>query len=250
MPVYFVSADQIREGTVTITGPLHHHLRTSLRYGTGDELWVADDQRRRYRIKVARIGPRDLVGDILDQREGPPRGAPSIVLGQALLKGERMDWIIQKATEFGTARLVPLVTAQTVVRPQEQRVATQHARWERIALEAAQQSERWDIPQIERPSDARAFFRADSSATARLILVEPSVLESARHGLSSVALPKEPEAVLMLAVGPEGGWREDELQTAIASGYCPVSLGSRVLRAETATVAALAVLQSRLGELG
>jgi RsmE family RNA methyltransferase len=94
------------------------------------------------------------------------------------------------------------------------------------------------------------FLCADTASAAHFILVEPEVGDCNRQGLSSVALPNDPASSVVLAIGPEGGWREEELRTAMDCGYEPVSLGSRVLRAETATVAGLAILQSRLGELG
>lgn len=246
MPVFFISADQIRDDLVTISSPLHHHLRTSLRYQVGNELWVGDDRRRRYRIRLTHIDARQLIGEVVEEQAGPAPKAPPLVLGQALLKGERMDWVIQKATELGIARMVPLVTKQTVVRPRTGRIDAQQERWERIALEAAQQSERWDIPTMEKPCDLGEFCQAQASAAARLILQERGV----KHGLSSVSLPREPTATIVLVVGPEGGWREDELAVTATSGFTPVSLGERILRAETATLAALAILQSRLGELG
>lgn len=246
MPVFFVSSDQIRDNRVTISGQLHHHLKDSLRHRAGDELWVGDDRRRRYRIRLSKVDGREIVGDVLEQVAGPASQSPSLILGQALLKGERMDWVIQKATELGIARIIPLVTAQTVVRPRADRADSQRERWEQIALEAAQQSERWDLPIIEKPHGLEEFWKSQSSASARLILQE----RGGQHGLASIPLPREATATIVLAVGPEGGWREDELETAAASGFVPVTLGNRILRAETATLAALAVLQSRLSELG
>jgi 16S rRNA (uracil1498-N3)-methyltransferase len=250
MPIFFISAEQIRDGTLSIRGPLQHHLRASLRYKVGDELWVTDDRRCRYRIQLAAVGPHELTGKILEVRPGPTRSAPRMILGQAVLKGERMDWVIQKATEIGVAAIVPIVSAQTVVRPRQQRVDTQHARWQRIALEAAQQSERWEVPRIDRSVVAETFFSAPGEATWRYILVEPEAETSRTERLSSIALPNDAQSTVVLAIGPEGGWRQEEVQGALSQGFKLVSLGPRVLRAETATLAALAVLQSRLGELG
>jgi 16S rRNA (uracil1498-N3)-methyltransferase len=250
MPSFFIRADDIRDGTVIIAGPLHHHLRASLRYKVGDQLWVTDDRRCRYRIQLADARPHELTGKVLEVRPGPAPRAPRLILGQAVLKGERMDWVIQKATEFGVATIIPIVTAQTVVRPRPQRVDTQHARWQRIALEAAQQSERWEVPRVDGSVTAETFFRSHGEATARYILIEPDAETSPTEGLSSITLPNDPRSAVMLAIGPEGGWRQEEVHGALTHGFKSVSLGPRVLRAETATLAALAVLQSRLGELG
>jgi 16S rRNA (uracil1498-N3)-methyltransferase len=218
-----------------------------MRYQPGDELWVGDDRRKRYRVRVGHVDARELRGDVIEEAMGPPSGR-QLVLGQALLKGERMDWVIQKATELGIDRLVPLITGHTVVRPKAGRIDTQQQRWQRIALEAAQQSERWDVPHVERPHAVREFFAASGFAAVRLILIEPSdaspkLLES----LSSVPLGTGP---IVVAIGPEGGWREEELTSSTECAFRRVGLGARVLRAETAALAALAVLQGRLGNLG
>jgi 16S rRNA (uracil1498-N3)-methyltransferase len=157
-----------------------------------------------------------------------------------------MDWLIQKATELGVATLVPLVTSRTVVRPRAARLASQRDRWQTIAIEAAQQSERWDIPTVSPPGDAVEFFRQQSSSSVRIILAE----RSSGKSLDRIPLPQERSKLVVLAIGPEGGWTEEETGQALESGFVPVTLGPRILRAETAALAALSVLQSRLGELG
>jgi 16S rRNA (uracil1498-N3)-methyltransferase len=246
MPVFFITADQMTGTTVTVTGPLLDHLRASLRIQTGERIWVGDGRRRRYLIEVAHIDKRTLRGNVVEQRTDPARTAPRLLIGQAILKGERMDWAIQKATELGIAEVIPLVTEQTIVRPKQGRTGSQQERWQRIALEAAQQSERWEIPSIGTPSDAAEFFAAHHQAAGKFILSE----REAGQGLGSVALPASPADTIVLAVGPEGGWRDEELAQARTHGFIAVTLGARILRAETAALAAASVLQSRLGELG
>jgi 16S rRNA (uracil1498-N3)-methyltransferase len=251
VPVFFLPADRIHDRRVTITGPLHHHLHTSLRYRTGDELWVADDRRMRYRVKISHVDAREIRGEVLEAVTGPQAPTRQLLLGQALLKGERMDWVIQKATELGVDRFLPLITSHTVVRPKAGRIDAQHERWQRIALEAAQQSERWDVPIVEPPREALTFFETSGLAAVRLILVEPGgSSREQQEGLMSVSLGNRGNGPIVLAIGPEGGWREEELAAATGSGFCKITLGERVLRAETATLAALAVLQGRRGELG
>lgn len=246
MPVFFITAQQIQNGTVTITGPLLSHLRTSLRIRVGETIWLGDDRRRRYLIEVTRIGRHEMAGCVLEAQDGPmPRG-PTVTVGQALLKGERMDWVIQKATELGVAVLVPLMTAHAVVRPRAARLVPQQARWQHIAVEAAQQAERWEAPTVSAPWDSSKFFKEQSSATLKVILRE----RGPGQALASMALRCGPEGRVVIAVGPEGGWTSEELARALECGFLPVTLGDRILRAETATLAALSVLQGRLGELG
>lgn len=246
MPIFFITADQVQNGQLSIAGPLLNHLRTSLRVRVGEEIWFGDDQRRRYLVRVARIDRRELTGRVLDTRTGPVPRHPSITVGQALLKGDRMDWVLQKTIELGVASLVPLVSNRVIVRPRPGRLLSQQERWQRIVLEAAQQSERWELPTIQAPCEVEAFFVGQSSSSVRLILGERGPGES----LVTVRLPSGPENQVTLAVGPEGGWTADELTMALDYGFTPVTQGTRILRSETATLAALAILQSRLGELG
>lgn len=246
MPVFFITADQIHEKAVAITGPLLEHLRASLRVQTGERIWVGDERRRRYLIEVTQVDRRMLSGTVIEQRTGPASSAPRILIGQAILKGERMDWAIQKTTELGAAAIVPLVSEHTVVRPKQERVGAQQERWQRIAVEAAQQSERWDVPAIGIPCTAMEFFSTPAPAALKLILSE----RETGQRLGAITLPSSPTQTIALAIGPEGGWRDEELARAAANGFLPVTLGARILRAETAALAALSVIQSRLGELG
>jgi len=246
MPVFFITAGQINNGAVTITGDLFDHLRASLRVRTGERIWTGDERRQRYLVEVTHVDRRTLRGTVIERRTGPAPAAPRLLIGQSILKSERMDWAIQKSTELGAAILVPLVSDQTIVRPKQGRAGAQQERWQRIAREAAQQSERWDIPMIEASRGAADFFSTPNLAGLKLILSE----RDARQSLRSVPLPSSPAQTIALAIGPEGGWRDEELDAAAANGFLAVTLGTRILRAETAALAALSILQSRLGELG
>jgi 16S rRNA (uracil1498-N3)-methyltransferase len=246
VPVFFVSPDQIHDGHITITDPLLTHLRSSLRVQVEDSLLLADEQRRRYLIRVVQSDKRSLRGLILEEQAGPPITHPSIILGQALIKGDRMDWVVQKASELGIASFIPLVTTHTVVRPSPSRQDAQRDRWQRIALEAAQQSEQWSIPRLHVPSSAHEFFSEPVTNTLKLILSE----RTSGQSLAVVELPRDPGNSIRLAIGPEGGWTQEELAFAAGHGFVSITLGERILRTETAAIAALSILQSRLGALG
>jgi 16S rRNA (uracil1498-N3)-methyltransferase len=246
MPVFFITADQIQNETVTIAGDLLNHLRASLRVHAGERIWAGDEHRRRYLIEITHIDRRILRGNVVEQRTGAAPSTSRILIGQAILKGERMDWAIQKITELGGAAIIPLVTEQTVVRPKQARINAQQARWQRIVIEAAQQSERWDVPTVGSPCTAMKFFSTPGLATRKLILSE----RETGQGLRSVPLPSSHEDTIALAIGPEGGWRDEELAQAYTNNFLPVTLGTRILRGETAALAALSIVQSRLGDLG
>lgn len=247
MPVFFINAEQVKNGRVSVTGPLAAHLRGSLRLQAGEQIWLGDERRRRYLVEAVRIDRAAVQGRILEERTGPTAACPAVTLAPALLKGDRMEWLIQKATELGVASITPLVTRQTIIRPKTARLSAQEERWQRIALEAAQQSERWEVPTVAAPHEATGFFTAHPPNLLALILSE----RSSGTRLADLPLPTaQSGSGVVLAVGPEGGWAEEEARLAEERGFLPVTMGSRILRAETAALAALSILQSRLGELG
>jgi 16S rRNA (uracil1498-N3)-methyltransferase len=157
-----------------------------------------------------------------------------------------MDWVIQKATELGVDRIVPVHTRHGVVKIHPERMEHQKTRWERIALEAAQQSERWTIPTIDTPTDLKSLFRQQAAASAKFILSE----RSQELSLSKAPLATGPDQATVLLIGPEGGWDQEELRLASEADFQAVTLGQRILRAETAALAAVSIVQSRLGSLG
>lgn len=246
MPTFFVAPEAVTPPTIRITGPLLHHLRESLRLQRGESLTLTDSQGTRYRVEVSEITAHAIDARIVEQETPPLRVTPQLLLGQALLKGEKMDWVLQKATELGVDTIVPLETHHSVVKPNPTRIAHQLTRWRRIALEAAQQSERWTIPTISDPTTLSQFCTQQAAATMKGMLVE----RTSGLSLTSVALPREPHHSIVVLIGPEGGWTKEEQRLAQDRGFTPLTLGSRILRAETATLAAISILQSRLGELG
>ncbi len=246
MPTFFVGSEAVAPPTVRISGPLLRHLKDSLRLQPGDSLTVTDERRRRYRTTVVTVTDRLLESRILDQTEAPPRSSPSLILAQALLKGEKMDWVIQKATELGVDRIVPLHARHSVVRLQADRIDHQRERWQRIALEAAQQSERWTVPEIDEPATLPQLLSRHAACAAKFLLAERATGPS----LNAIPLPVGPDKSLMLVIGPEGGWDPEELRLAAEQGCGTATLGRRILRAETAAIAAISIVQARLGELG
>jgi 16S rRNA (uracil1498-N3)-methyltransferase len=246
MPTFFVTAESIAPPTIRITGQLLHHLRDSLRLRLGDELTLIDESGTRYHTEVAQVTTKALEARILGQTTAPPRIAPTLILAQAILKGEKMDWVIQKATELGVDHIVPIHAKHGVVKIQPDRLDHQRARWERIALEAAQQSERWTLSTIEAPTDLSHLFREQAYATTKIILSERSRDQS----LTKVPLTTNTGQAILMLIGPEGGWDVEELRLAGEAGFQAVTIGQRILRAETAAIAAVSILQSRLGELG
>jgi 16S rRNA (uracil1498-N3)-methyltransferase len=246
VPVFFVHSSDLHGDSAILTGPLGRHLRDSLRLRPGEELWLVDEQATKYRAVADAVDRRAVRATLLERWHRPPRTAPRVVLGQALLKRDHFDWAVQKATELGVSAIVPLLTHRTVVHPRASREAGQVDRWQRIALEAAQQAERWEVPSLLAPLALTDFFDRHRTAERKLVLGE----RTAGPSLATLPLPGDPQAHVVVTIGPEGGWTPDELDAAKQAGFTVVGLGDLILRSETAAVAALSIVQSRVGVLG
>jgi len=247
MPVFFLPPESITPSSITVPPSLQTHLRDSLRLELGEQIWVCDGQGTRYLMELTRVTKQELTGRILSTSQEPVRTAPRLRLAQALLKGEKMDWVIQKATELGVSEIIPLQSRHTIVQLRPERLDTQLARWQRIALEAAQQSEQRHLPVIAQPLTLTACLASHPTPALSLILTERREGQS----LHSVHLPEgDNESVVLVLIGPEGGWSKEEIAQAEQAGCTLMTLGPHILRAETAAIVTVGILQSRLGALG
>jgi 16S rRNA (uracil1498-N3)-methyltransferase len=245
MPVLFVSPERIDQQTISVTGDVLVHLRDSLRIAVGETLWLNNGQGAKFCVAITEVSKRAVTARILETTQEPPRQAPRLILGQSLLKGEKMDWVIQKATELGVSEIVPIESQHSVVQLKADRVDHQLARWQRIALEAAQQSEQWRIPTIAMPDSFSALLTSRATGMLTLMLAE----RRDGNSLQAVNLPQDATGCILVLIGPEGGWSREEMQIAEQAGVLPITLGQHILRAETAAITTISILQSRLGAL-
>ena len=246
MPVFFIERDAIRDGTVSIAGPLARHLKGSLRVRPGETVWLGESGGPRYQVRITAASRDRLTGDILSESAPPVRPGPRLTLGFAVIDRNHMEWAIEKATELGVARLVPLLTARTVVRPAAGRANHLRTRWQRIALEAAQQSMRWDVPIVTAPTAFEAWCANAERDACRWLLWEKPGRTLLRNWLRGQRCPDS----VTLAIGPEGGFDAGEVELAERHGFEIVSLGDHILRTESAVLAALAIVQYEWGNLG
>lgn len=246
MPVFFIQSNRISNRTVTIDDPLLSHLSKSLRIREGEKIWVADEHRVRYHVRVDHLKTNSLQASIIETVTGPPASPAPVVLAQAVLKGDRMNWGLQKATELGVSTIIPLLTSRVIARTPAGRARTARERWQRIALDAAQQSEQWAFPHVTQPMTLPELFRHVPDAVLRCALLE----RTAGRSLDSLSIDHTFRGAILLAVGPEGGWTPDEMQELLDQRFQAVSLGQNILRSETAPLVALSILQHRLGNLG
>jgi len=231
------------------------HLRNVLRLKAGDEAFVFDGAGREYACLVAGERGRGRVetatlevrGEVEPQRAESPL---DLTLGVALLKGEKFDLVVQKATELGVWRIVPVVTKRADVRLREGRDAADRlARWRRLALEAAKQSGRARLPEVCAPVAFAVLLEMEAVGIdeARHLLFT----ERGGHGLSETvgAWTLTRPLKLIALVGPEGGWDDEEIARAAGAGWHVVTCGGRVLRAETAAIVVTGLLQHLCGDL-
>jgi 16S rRNA (uracil1498-N3)-methyltransferase len=243
-PIAFAPDEQ----TVSLSADEARHARGVLRLEPGDEVYVFDGAGKEFRCAVRELARDGAVLDILEEVEpARPESPINLSLGIALLKGEKFDLVVQKATELGASRVVPVTTSRADVRIRDGDEAKRKVtRWQRIALEAAKQCGRARLIEIQEPVGFKALIdRPAEEGELRLMFAERNGTSLAEVTRSSASgFPK-----LFALIGPEGGWADDEIESAREAGWQIVTLGGRTLRAETAAIAAVTLLQHRFGDL-
>lgn len=204
--------------------------------GLGGEYEATIEAVRRDAVSV-RVGAHDPV-----ERESSLR----ITLLQGLARGEKMDLILQKATELGVAAFIPVQMARSTVRLDANNSGTKHRHWQSVVISACEQSGRNTVPAV---SPAQSFQQSLTAASAHKLMLAPDDGAQTLVGWAAAALSTEPRAQVSVLVGPEGGFDAAEVLAATAAGFEPVRLGPRILRTETAGLAALAALQTLAGDL-
>ncbi|HEV2836276.1 MAG TPA: 16S rRNA (uracil(1498)-N(3))-methyltransferase [Pyrinomonadaceae bacterium] len=230
------SAFNFNKRIVALTSDEARHLREVLRLKPGDAVSVFDGEGKEFRCAVVQARRESAELELQEEIEAArPESPLEITLAVALLKGEKFDLVVQKATELGVNEFVPLITRYADIKLRDESDAVKRvARWQRIALEAAKQSGRAVVPEVNLPVSFES------------VLKNPCFLfsEKGGHGLTRMDTDK-----VTAIVGSEGGWSDEELDQARAAGAQLVTLGGRILRAETAAITAAALLQHRFGDL-
>lgn len=226
--------------TCVVEGTAANHIMRVLRLRDGDALTLFDGQGGEYAARIASFRKDTAVVEVLEHRALERESALDLTLLQGISRGERMDWVMQKATELGVRRIVPLFTERSMVKLDERQRERKLQHWRAIVIAACEQCGRNRVPEVAEPTNLFDGIRASDAASARLLL-SPSASLRARD------LP-QPAAITLL-IGPEGGLADNEGEFAIRQGFQPVQLGPRILRTETAAIAALAALQNNFGDL-
>ncbi|MAM87631.1 MAG: 16S rRNA (uracil(1498)-N(3))-methyltransferase [unclassified Hahellaceae] len=223
-----------------LTGQTAHYLATVLRLREGDSIVLFDGLGSEFEAIIGAGSKRSLSVQLQNETPGLLPSPCRITLAQGVSKGDRMDFAIQKATELGVHRIVPLLTSRCDVKLDEDRRAKRLRHWQQIAISAAEQCGRSDIPEILPFTQLHAWLDEGH----RGFILHPANADAAQLNPMAAGIA-EP----CLLVGPEGGFSEDEVDAALKTGYQAWTLGPRILRTETAPLAALTILQWQAGDL-
>jgi 16S rRNA (uracil1498-N3)-methyltransferase len=242
----FLPPEQLTSDDITITGDNARHLSLVLKIKPGESIIVFDGQGYRYECTVQKVHKKEIIA-LLNKKEPYSVESPlAITLAQGMARGEKMDLIVQKSTELGIQKIIPVITERSQVR-NTQKID----RWRKVARSAAQQSGRDRVPEIMEPMELSDLMNIKNSPFAKggilkLILSESHEERNLKKTLNSI----NDTGAITLLIGPEGGFSKEEVGTAVDNGFLEVSLGPRILRTETAPIAAISIIQYERGDMG
>ena len=242
---FFVPKEQIINKRLTLTGSDVSHIRTVLRLKAGDSIQVISDSDKWLTVKLVEVKAKEVHGEVIASETINLESPLAIHLGQALTKANKFDMTLRKSVELGVRSVTPLTTERCVVKIHRTEMEKKIGRWKKIALESSKQCGRSQVPIVaENIQTLENFCRKNECQDLKLVFWE---MEDTKI-LKDIDLDVEPRSVAVL-IGPEGGFSQAEIETVREFGFQTVSLGPRILRAETAPVVALALLQPRWGDL-
>lgn len=237
---------RIRENTVHISGSDAHHLARVMRLKKGDEIIVFDGSAKEYHVVIEEIQEVEVLGKIIGVSASTKEAPIAVTLVQGIPKGDKMELIIQKATELGVHNIVPVLTERTVVKLEESKKAKRQERWQKIAQEASKQCKRATVPKISEIISLSQYLAQPTDIREGLVLWE----EENSQGLKTYLKKQYGKDKLTVFIGPEGGFSPGEIKAMEQNGIRSVTLGQRILRTETAGLAAIAIILYELGDLG
>ena len=238
---FFIAKEYLQTDPIILPDAVAHQIRSVLRMVPGDQVQVLDNLGWVYDVRLTAVNRQVVTGELLTQQLVSSEPTTEITLYQSLLKRDKFEWVLQKCTELGVTRFVPVITQRSVVTMPMK--PSKVARWQRIIMEAAEQSQRGHLPEL---ATAVAFTDALAQAATYDCLLMPWVQAQARS--IKTALPLTTKKVALF-IGPEGGFTEVEAHRSRQTGVQLVTLGPRILRAETAAVSATTLILATLGDM-
>lgn len=241
MPRFYCPPPLPFDGIFELPPDAAHHASRVLRLREGDPVQLFDGQGNERHGVIAELGGKHVLISGITPIDADRETPLKVTLAQALTSSEKMDWVIQKATELGVADIQPLDTERSVARLSAERATKRLEHWQQVAISACEQCGRNTLPQIHAPLDIMAWLRQMKGCTDTKLILLP-------QGSTSLREQAQPKGRVVLLIGAEGGFTAAESETALHCGFTPIRLGARVLRTETAAIAGLAALQTLWGD--
>jgi 16S rRNA (uracil1498-N3)-methyltransferase len=239
IPRIFIDADKIHNNIATIDGSDLNYLKNVMRLKVGDEIAVLDNKSREFASKIISMDKNSIKAQFLAEKQPKSELKIQVTIAQGLPKNPKMDIIVQKATELGAARVIPLMTERSVIKLRDKKeIQKKVERWRKIAKEAAEQSGRSVIPVIDDIKSFREIFLLCDNFDSCVMLWE---MEKERTLKTFFRENKKIKNMLIL-IGPEGGFSHDEASLAKTQGFPTITIGNRILRTETAAPAVLSMI--------
>ncbi|OOB76782.1 MAG: hypothetical protein BEN19_04070 [Epulopiscium sp. Nuni2H_MBin003] len=245
MPKYFVNKENIHQDIVQITGENFHHIKHVMRYNIDDKLLVSDGDNTDYYCQIAKVDTETIQATILETIVSDTEPKIDVTLFQPLIKGEKMELVIQKAVELGVSRIIPTYTKRCVVKL-DKKVNSKIDRWNKIAEAAAKQSGRGKVPEVTLPmSFIEALDYAKNNININFIPYENETQSTFKIPTSKIPTSNS----FGIFIGPEGGFEQNEIDLAMQHNVSVITLGKRILRSETASIVALTIIMHEMGEI-
>lgn len=238
IPRVFVSLENITQNTATIIGSDVNYLKNVLRLNVGDEIRVLDSRSKEYAAKICAINDKSVSVELTGERHPKSEPKVKITIAHGIPKNPKMDLVVQKATELGVQRIIPIKTERSIVKLHSDKEPAKISRWQKIAKEAAEQSGRLIIPTVENVMEYRDLFKLKEEFDICMMLWE---MEKAKTVKNVFQENKDMKRILIM-IGPEGGFSHEEAEMAQYEGFITATLGSRIVRTETASLSVLSML--------
>lgn len=241
MQRYFIKSDQIVDKQVTIIGDDVHHIRDVMRTSQGDHMIVCTTDKKSYLVEVTHLTKTEIHALVVKTIEENVELPIFVTIAQGITKGDKFDFVLQKATECGTSAFVPVAMKRSVAKVDAKKVDKKVCRWQKIALEAARQSHRQVVPAVERPIDMDGLVALAANYDVCLFAYEVHG-EGSQYALADVMASSWLGMRVLVLIGPEGGIDKSEVDVLTESGFKAVGLGPRILRTETAPIYLMSVI--------
>ena len=247
MRLFFVDPNQLAEPLVTIQGSEAHHIKNVLRLKAGNTIKLFDGTGFVYEATIIKLSANMVQVEVQHKSKAAMNEGVQIIVGQAYLKERKMDDLVRKLCELGVSHWIPFFSQRSIPRPDERKLTARSQRWRRIATEAVKQCRRINALQIGEAQSFEDVLAFGESCDLKLVFWEN---ESKPLCVDVASNSEQPIRKILLVLGPEGGFTEQEIQMMVNSGFVVAGLGPRILKAETATLAACTLVQFLFGDMG